>query len=114
MSEGESHSVKRHLDVDATGYDVQIRRFIPHYDDMITTGVEPLAGSRRPRGTSWTSAGGTERSSAVLEGLPRVRVTVLDVDTDMLGEARRRLERFADRVAFREGKLSIRCPPRTL
>jgi tRNA (cmo5U34)-methyltransferase len=30
-------------------------------------------------------------------------VTVLDVDTDMLGEARRRLAPFADRVAFQEG-----------
>ena len=43
MSGGETHSVKRHLDVDAESYDVQIRRFIPHYDEMIATGVEVLA-----------------------------------------------------------------------
>jgi hypothetical protein len=33
VSGGETHSVKRHLDVDAESYDAQIRRFIPHYDD---------------------------------------------------------------------------------
>jgi hypothetical protein len=27
-----AHSVKRHLDVEADAYDVQIQRFIPHYD----------------------------------------------------------------------------------
>ena len=103
MSEGETHSVKRHLDVDAEGYDVQIRRFIPHYDDMITTGVELLAVLAPAEAHILDLGGGTGAlSSAVLEGLPGVRVTVLDVDTDMLGEARRRLERFADRVAFRE------------
>jgi tRNA (cmo5U34)-methyltransferase len=104
MSNRETHSVKRHLDVDADGYDVQIRRFIPHYDDMITTGVELLAVLAPTEGHILDLGGGTGAlSAAVLEGLPGVRVTVLDVDADMLGEARRRLERFADRVAFREG-----------
>jgi tRNA (cmo5U34)-methyltransferase len=42
-------------------------------------------------------------SCAVLDGLPGVRVTVLDVDRDMLGEARQRLTRFGDRVSFLEG-----------
>jgi hypothetical protein len=40
---GAAHSVKRHLRVDADEYDLQIRRFIPHYEEMITTGVEVLA-----------------------------------------------------------------------
>ena len=103
MSEGETHSVKRHLDVDAEGYDVQIRRFIPHYDDMITTGVELLAALAPAEGHVLDLGGGTGAlSSAVLDGLPGVRVTVLDVDAEMLGEARSRLERFADRVAFHE------------
>ena len=43
MSGGQTHSVKRHLDVDAHGCDVQIRRFIPYYGDMLATGVELLA-----------------------------------------------------------------------
>ncbi len=103
MSGKDTHSVKRHLDVDAEGYDVQIRRFIPHYDDMITTGVELLAALAPADGHVLDLGGGTGAlSSAVLEGLPGVHVTVLDVDADMLSEARKRLERFADRVAFRE------------
>jgi hypothetical protein len=38
-----AHSVKRNLQIDADEYDVDIRRFIPHYDDMLATGLELLA-----------------------------------------------------------------------
>jgi tRNA (cmo5U34)-methyltransferase len=104
VSGGETHSVKRHLGVAAKSYDVQIRRFIPHYDDMIATGVELLAELAPADGHILDLGGGTGAlSSAVLEGLPGVRVTVLNVDVDMLDEARTRLARFADRVAFHEG-----------
>jgi tRNA (cmo5U34)-methyltransferase len=104
MSGGETHSVKRHLDVDAEGYDVQIRRLIPHYDEMIATGVELLAALAPSDGRVLDLGGGTGAlSAAVLDGLPGVRVTVLDVDTEMLEEARRRLARFTDRVSFYEG-----------
>jgi tRNA (cmo5U34)-methyltransferase len=101
---GETHSVKRHLDVDAAGYDVQIRRFIPHYDDMIGTGVELLGVLTPSDGHVLDLGGGTGAlSAAVLDGLPGVRVTVLDIDRDMLDEARRRLARYGDRVAFQAG-----------
>ncbi len=104
MSAGGTHSVKRHLDVDAEGYDVQIRRFIPYYDDMIATGVELLMALAPSDGHVLDLGGGTGAlSSAALEALPNVRVTVLDVDPDMLGEAQRRLAGFADRVAFHAG-----------
>ena len=101
---GETHSVKRHLDVDAERYDVEIRRLIPHYDEMITTGVELLAALAPADGHVLDLGGGTGAlSAAVLDALPGVRVTVLDVDVEMLDEARRRLARFADRVSFHEG-----------
>ncbi len=104
MSGSETHSVKRHLDVDAESYEVQIRRFIPHYDEMITTGVELLGALARADAHVLDLGGGTGGlSAAVLDGLPRVSVTVLDVDSKMLGEARRRLARFADRVSFHNG-----------
>ena len=104
MAAGETHSVKQHLHVRADDYDVQIRRFIPHYDEMITTGVEVLAALAPADGHVLDLGGGTGAlSSAVLDGLPGVRVTVLDVDPEMLAEARRRLARFGDRVSFREG-----------
>src|ERR1700757_3752085 len=103
MSEDQRHSVKRHLDVDAAGYDAEIRRLIPHYDEMITTGVEVLAALAAPDAHALDLGGGTGAlSSAVLEGLPHARVTVLDVDPDMLDEARRRLAHYGDRVSFVE------------
>lgn len=100
---GEAHSVKRHLRVDAEGYDVQIRRLIPHYDEMIATGVEVLAALAPADAHVLDLGGGTGALSwAVLDGLPGARVTVLDVDADMLAEARRRLAEFGDRVSFRQ------------
>jgi tRNA (cmo5U34)-methyltransferase len=104
MSAGETHSVKRHLDVAAEDYDIQIRRFIPHYDEMIATGVEVLAALVPPDGHVLDLGGGTgSLSGAVLAGLTGVRVTVLDVDADMLDEARRRLADAEGRVSFQEG-----------
>jgi tRNA (cmo5U34)-methyltransferase len=104
MAGDETHSVKRHLDVDADGYDVEIRRLIPHYDELIATGVELLAALAPADGHVLDLGGGTGAfSSAVLDGLPGVRVTVLDVDADMLDEGRRRLARFGDRVGFHAG-----------
>src|SRR3977135_1205292 len=99
-----THSVKRHLDVAADAYTVPIRRFIPHYDEMLATGVELLAALAPPAAHVLDLGGGTGAlSAAVLRGLPEVRVTVLDVARAMLDEARRRLARFGDRVEFREG-----------
>jgi tRNA (cmo5U34)-methyltransferase len=107
----ETHSVKRHLDVDADGYDVQIRRLIPHYDEMLTTAVEVLAALAPADAHILDLGGGTGAlSAAVLDGLPGVRVTVLDVDPAMLAEARRRLLRFGDRVAFQEGSFLDQLP----
>jgi tRNA (cmo5U34)-methyltransferase len=98
------HSVKRHLAVDADAYDVEIRRFIPHYDEMLATGVELLASLAPPVAHVLDLGGGTGAlSAAVLRGLPEALVTVLDVDRAMLDEARRRLAPFGDRVVFREG-----------
>jgi tRNA (cmo5U34)-methyltransferase len=100
---GEGHSVKRHLRVDADGYDVEIRRFIPHYEEMIATGVEVLSALAPPDSRILDLGGGTGAlSSAVLAGLPSSRVTMVDVDADMIAEARRRLARFGDRVSFEQ------------
>jgi tRNA (cmo5U34)-methyltransferase len=99
----DTHSVRKHLEVDAEDYDVQIRRFIQCYDEMLATGVEMLADLVAPDAHVVDLGGGTGAlSAAVLRGLPRARVTVLDVDPEMLVEARRRLADFGDRVSFRE------------
>jgi tRNA (cmo5U34)-methyltransferase len=107
-----AHSVKRHLDVDADAYDVAIRRFIPYYDDMLATGVELLGALAPPGAHVLDLGGGTGAlSAAVLGTLPEARVTLLDVDRAMLGEARRRLARFGDRVEFREASFFDPLPP---
>ena len=99
-----AHSVKRHLDVDADAYDIEIRRFIPHYDEMLATGVELLATLAPPDAHVLDLGGGTGAlSAAVLRELRKAHVTLLDVDPAMLDEARRRLAPFGDRVEFREG-----------
>src|ERR1051325_60021 len=87
-----THSVKRHLDVDSRAYDVEIRRFIPHYDDMLATGVDLLARLAPPDAHVLDLGGGTGAlSAAVLRGLPEAHVTLLDVDRAMLDEAGGRL-----------------------
>jgi tRNA (cmo5U34)-methyltransferase len=92
------------LRVDAESYDVEIRRFIPHYDEMLETGVEVLETLAPLDADVLDLGGGTGAlASAVLERLPAVRVTVVDVDPEMLEEARRRLVGFADRVSFHRG-----------
>jgi tRNA (cmo5U34)-methyltransferase len=98
-----AHSVKRHLDVDADAYDVAIRRFIPHYDDMLATGVDVLAALAPADVHVLDLGGGTGAlSAAVLAHVPGARVTLLDVDSAMLAEAQRRLAKYGDRVEFRE------------
>lgn len=111
MSGGQTHSVKRHLDVDADGYDVQIRRLIPHYDEMLETGVEVLRALVPGDAHVLDLGGGTGAlSAAVLDGLPGARVTLLDIDPEMLAEARRRLARFGDRVSYEEGSFMDPLP----
>ena len=105
------HSVKRHLDVDADAYDAEIRRFIPHYDDMLATGVELLSSLTLPAAHVLDLGGGTGAlSAAVLRALPEARVTLLDVDRAMLEQARRRLASFGERVQFREGSFLEALP----
>lgn len=108
---GEAHSVKHHLRVDAEGYDGQIRRLIPHYDEMIATGVQLLAALAPVDAHVLDLGAGTGAlSSAVLDGLPGARVTLLDVDADMLAEARRRLTGFGGRVSFQQASFLDRVP----
>lgn len=99
-----AHSVKRHLEVDPGEYDVEIRRLVPYYDDMLATGVELLAALGPPNAHVIDLGGGTGAlSAAILARLPDARVTLLDVDAAMLDQARRRLEPFGERVELRAG-----------
>jgi tRNA (cmo5U34)-methyltransferase len=78
---------------------------------MISTGVEVLRALSPADAHVLDLGGGTGAlAAAVLDGLLGVRVTLLDVDTDMLAEARRRLGAFAKRVTFREGSFHDPLP----
>lgn len=70
---------------------------------MLATGVELLAALAPTTARVLDLGAGTGAlSAAVLGGLPEARVTLLDVDTAMLDEARGRLAPFGERVRFRE------------
>jgi tRNA (cmo5U34)-methyltransferase len=70
---------------------------------MLATGVELLGALAPPTAHVIDLGAGTGAlSAAVLGALPGARVTLLDVDTAMLDEARGRLAPFAERVRFRE------------
>ena len=89
-----AHSVRKHLRIKIDEYDEQIRRFIPAYETMLAVAsVEPNLVIDLGAGT-----GGL---SELLLGRSRIgTVELVDVDPEMIGKARRRLERFGDRVRF--------------
>ena len=96
-----THSVKRHLRIETAAYDAMIRRFIPGYETMIELVASTLAAS----GPDWVidlGAGTGALSEAILGHDGARTVELIDVDPEMLEQARRRLERFAGRVRVRE------------
>jgi len=97
-----SHSVRRHLHVEIEEYDAQIRRFIPGYDEMIATAVDhALTGA--PARVLDIGSGTGALAAAVLERSDRVTVELLDVDVEMLDQARARLEAFGSRAIYTVG-----------
>jgi tRNA (cmo5U34)-methyltransferase len=101
MSSPAPHSVAQHLHVAAGDYDRAIRTFVPHYDEMIATGIALLAALVPADATILDLGGGTGAlADAVLTARPAAHVTVLDIDASMLEQARARLQRFSGRVGF--------------
>ena len=98
-----SHSVRTHLGVEVAAYDEAIRRFIPGYDVMLSVAAEQVAAAR-PRRVLDLGAGTGALSQAVLERAAldgfAPTATLLDVDGEMIDQARVRLVRFADRIGF--------------
>ena len=91
MSGHPAHSVERHLSVDPASYDLEIRRFVPRYDEML----EALCGWLErlvPADAEILDLGsGTGALAArIAERLPSARLTLLDVDASMLEVARGR------------------------
>ena len=107
----EPHSVRDHLHVAADDYDRAIRTLVPHYDEMLTTALA-LLGTLVPADAHVLDLGGGTGalSEAVLLGLPACRVTLLDIDVEMLAQARVRLACLAGRVDFVAGSFHEPLP----
>ena len=96
-----THSVRRHLRIETAAYDETIRRFIPGYEAMLEVVAGTLADSG-PGHVVDLGAGTGALSEAILAHDGARRVELIDVDPEMLAQARGRLERFEGRVRFRE------------
>lgn len=94
-----SHSAREHLRLGNDAYDVAIRRFIPGYESMLAVAADAVSAVA-PALVIDLGAGTGALSEALLERRGIGRVELLDVDPEMLGQARLRLERFGERVQF--------------
>ena len=105
-----SHSVRRHLRVEVDTYDEIIRRFIPGYEAMLDAAARAVAAARP--GLVLDLGAGTGALSEAMLGHEGIGVVELvDVDPEMLDQARARLERFGTRARFREQSFLDRLPP---
>ena len=98
MNDG-SHSVRRHLRIAVDEYDAAIRRFIPGYEEMLAVAAHALAPSA-PGLIIDLGAGTGALSEAILESSTAAVVELIDIDGEMLDQARTRLERFGNRARF--------------
>ena len=97
-----THSVRRHLRVAIDAYDATIRQFIPGYEAMLGVVARELAPVAA--GLVLDLGGGTGAlAEAILESGTSGAVELIDVDREMLAQARTRLGRFGERVRFTEG-----------
>ncbi len=94
-----SHSVRKHLGVEIDAYDETIRRFIPSYETALTVAADVVAAVV-PGLVVDLGAGTGGLSEVLLERRGVGIVELLDVDPEMMDQARQRLRRFGDRVRF--------------
>lgn len=94
-----SHSVRRHLRVEIADYDATIRRFIPGYEIMLEQAARAVAGVK-PDHVVDIGAGTGGLSEALLREDDVGTVELLDVDPEMLAQARTRLSGHESRAVF--------------
>ena len=104
-----THSVRRHLRVAIDAYDATIRQFIPGYEAMLGVTARELAPVAS--GLVIDLGGGTGAlAEAILQSGGSGTVELIDVDREMLAQARTRLGRFGKRVRFTEGSFLAALP----
>ena len=95
------HSVRSHLGIEIRSYDQAIRRFIPGYEAMLEVASRELVRSR-PELVVDLGAGTGALSEAILLADDAVTVELIDVDPEMLDQARARLAELTHRAHFSE------------
>ena len=105
-----SHVVRKHLRLESDAYDAAIRTFIPGYEEALTRAANEIAGVRP---TLVLDLGtGTGALAEALLAHDRVgAVEALDIDPEMLAQARLRLTRFGTRARVRRGSFEAPLPP---
>lgn len=93
------HSVRSHLGIEIRSYDETIRRFIPGYEAMLEAASRELVANA-PALVLDLGAGTGALSEAVLLADGSVTVELIDIDPEMLAQARARLASFAVRARF--------------
>ena len=94
-----AHSVRGHLGIEIDRYDETIRRFIPGYEEGLSRAAREIA-EIRPRLVLDLGAGTGALAEAILEDEGVGAVIAIDIDAEMLDQARVRLERFGSRARF--------------
>lgn len=104
-----AHSVRKHLRLDIEEYDETIRRFIPGYDEMLSVAADAVAAIEPELVVDL--GGGTGGLSEALLSRGRIStVELLDVDPEMMEQARQRLAPFEGRVRFTLGSYHDALP----
>lgn len=97
---------RAHFDAAAGGYDLMVRKLIPHYDAMLEAVVDALPfGSDEALRVIDLGCGTGELSLRVKQEFPRARITCLDFAPNMLELARRKLAALPD-IGFVAGDLT--------
>ena len=94
-----AHSVRRHLRLEIDQYDESIRCFIPGYDVMLSVAAGHVAAVS-PDVVLDLGAGTGALSQAILERAGVGQVMLMDVDAEMLDQARDRLRAYGERALF--------------
>jgi tRNA (cmo5U34)-methyltransferase len=99
------HRVLDHLGLQAQEYDVTIRRYIPHYEQMIASVVELARGDVIDLGSGTGALG-----AAILTAHPTARVKLVDIDPAMLEAARARVSEFGARAELVHASFDAALP----
>ena len=106
------HRVASHLGVAAADYDREIRRMIPGYEEMLREVVALLDDVLDEDALVVDLGAGTGAlARTILDGIPRARALLVDIDPAMLEVATARLASHAARVQVRKARFEDPLPP---